>query len=799
MIKSDNGLYVLDTDNTSYVFRVMESGQLEHLYYGRKLHANEAVMMEKHVFIPGNTNVYSNEYNNFSLEDACLEMSSWGKGDIREPFVEIVHADGARTSDFVFDRAEIIDGKAEYATLPGSYDDDNNVKQLVVYMKDKQYNLTLELHYYVYEACNVITRSAKLINTSDETVRVERLMSMQLDLPDSDYELSTFNGAWTREMNRNRINIQAGRHVNESYTGTSSNRANPFIMLGRTDTSEDYGECFGFNLIYSGNHYEAAEVNSYGKLRIVSGINPASFSYVLGAGEELEAPEAVLTYACDGYNSMSHNMHEFIKKHIVRGKWRDTVRPVLLNSWEAAYFNINEKKLLKLAKAGKEAGVELFVMDDGWFGERNSDTSSLGDWTPNKNKLPAGIKGIADKIKALGLKFGIWVEPEMVNVDSRLYEKHPDWTLEISGKPHSEGRNQRILDLSKCEVQDYIIEQMSRVFSSADISYVKWDMNRIFSDYYSQGTKADNQGETAHRYVCGLYRCMKELTERFPDILFEGCSAGGNRFDLGILCYFPQIWASDNTDALCRAQIQYNYSYGYPMKCISAHVSGSPNHQTLRNMPLESRFNVAAFGLLGYECNLCDLSKDELLAVKAQIELYKNWREVFQKGTFYRIRSFADSDAGNAGVLNNANGNQTEWCVVSQDKKQAVGFMMQMLAIPNTQYGCYKAKGLDEGKQYHFYNRKLKYNIKDFGELVNTASPVHIKQGSLIQEVASRFIKMDGETEDYVAYGDTLMYSGVKLKPAFSATGYNDNVRFYQDFGSRMYFMEAVDADDNIG
>ena len=254
MIKSDNGLYVLDTDNTSYVFRVMESGQLEHLYYGRKLHANEAVMMEKHVFIPGNTNVYSNEYNNFSLEDACLEMSSWGKGDIREPFVEIVHADGARTSDFVFDRAEIIDGKAEYATLPGSYDDDNNVKQLVVYMKDKQYNLTLELHYYVYEACNVITRSAKLINTSDETVRVERLMSMQLDLPDSDYELSTFNGAWTREMNRNRISIQAGRHVNESYTGTSSNRANPFIMLGRTDTSEDYGECFGFNLIYSGNH-----------------------------------------------------------------------------------------------------------------------------------------------------------------------------------------------------------------------------------------------------------------------------------------------------------------------------------------------------------------------------------------------------------------------------------------------------------------------------------------------------------------------------------------------------------------
>ena len=795
MITAQNGIYKLDTDNTSYIFRECESGHLQHLYYGRKIHADAQVLCEKHVSIPGNTNIYSPDFNNFSLEDMCLEMSSWGKGDIREPFIEVSHADGSSTSDFLFESSKITLGKEESETLPGSYDEDGNVGHLTVILKDSNYNLKLELHYYVYEKCNVITRSAKFINESTDDVRLNRLMSMQLDFNDSDYELSSFNGAWIREMNRNIISLEAGKYVNESVTGTSSNRANPFVMIARHNTSENFGECFGFNLIYSGNHYEAAQVNSYGKLRIVTGINPSLFSYKIRAGESFETPEAVMTYGYAGFNSMSHNMHDFVNNHIVRGKWKNRVRPILLNSWEAAYFNINEKKLLRLAKAGKEAGVELFVMDDGWFGERNDDTSSLGDWTPNEKKLPGGIREIADKIKALGLDFGIWVEPEMVNVKSRLYEKHPEWVVDIPEKPHSEGRNQRILDLSNTEVQDYIIEQMSNIFSSADISYVKWDMNRIFSDYYSKNLPPERQGEMAHRYVCGLYHCMRELTKRFPDILFEGCSAGGNRFDLGILCYFPQIWASDNTDALCRTQIQYNYSYGYPLSCISAHVSASPNHQTLRNMPLESRFAVAAFGLLGYECNMCDMNKEELNAVKCQIELYKKLRNVFFTGTFYRTESFEEENAGNASVLNNGKGNRAEWTVVSTDKKKAVGLIMQKHVIPNTQYACYRAKGLDEAKKYHFYNRKLQYDIKEFGELVNMVSPIHIKQGSMLQDILSKLKKMDGETEDYIAYGDTLMYSGVRLKQAFSATGYNENVRFFQDFAARLYFMEEVEDD----
>ena len=799
MIREINNCFILETKNTTYCFRVIEMGHLEHLYYGRRItlteENNAEALSEKHAFMPGNTNAYSNACSKFSLEDIRLEMSSYGKGDIREPFIEIVHEDGSYTSDFLFDKAEITKGKEEYSTLPGSYDESGEVEHLCITLKDRQYNLTLELHYFVYEECDVITRSAKLINESGAAVKLIRMMSMQLDFDMSGFVFTTFNGSWAREMKRTDVKVPSGKHVNASYTGTSSNRANPFVMLSREGTTEDFGDCYGFNLIYSGNHYEAVEVNGYGKTRIVTGINPQSFTFVIEAGEGFEAPEAVMSYSHEGYNGMSGHMHKFVREHIVRGEWKNKIRPVLLNSWEAAYFNINEKKLLNLAKAGKDVGIELFVMDDGWFGTRDDDTQALGDWEVNRSKLPDGLDGLAKKVKALGLDFGIWVEPEMVNVNSRLYEKHPDWVLQIPDKPHSEGRNQRILDLTRKEVQDYIIEEMSRVFSSAEISYVKWDMNRTFTDYFSCSLPAERQGEVAHRYVMGLYRCMKELTERFPKILFEGCAAGGNRFDLGILCYFPQIWASDDTDALCRAEIQTGYSYGYPMSVVSAHVSACPNHQTLRTTPLETRFNVAAFGVCGYECNFCDMKKEELEAVRAQIKIYKEWREVLQTGSFYRGRTFADSAHGTSSVLSQSEGNVTEWTCVSQDKQKAVGFLFQKLVTPNTQFEYYRAKGLAPDLQYHFYNRALKYNVKEFGDLVNTVSPIHIKQDSLVHNVVAKFVKMNGETEDCYAYGDALMYGGVKLKQSFGGTGYNDEVRYFPDFASRVYFMEAVNGD----
>lgn len=793
MITEKNGVFQLETDKTSYLFEVMDTGHLEHLYYGRKIRFRDTeALREKHPFAPGNGIWYDNEHKNLGLEDLCLEMSSHGKGDIREPFIEVVHADGSFTSDFLYDSFEISDRKPEDALLPGSYSEDGKVEHLALKLKDQGYGLTLELHYCVYPECDVITRSARLINDSMETVELKRLMSIQLDFTGADLNFTSFNGSWAREMKRTDVNVRAGKHVNASFAGISSSRANPFVMLSRKHTTEDFGECWGINLIYSGNHYEAAEVSGFGKTRLVAGMNPQSFSWRLLPGEFFSAPEAVVAFSHQGFNGMSQCMHRFVREHIVRGTWKRKARPVLLNSWEAAYFNINERRLLNLARAGKEAGIELFVMDDGWFGERTDDTSSLGDWQVNLKKLPGGLKGICDKIKALGLDFGIWVEPEMVNVKSRLYEAHPDWVAALPGKGHSEGRNQRILDLANPEVQDFIIREMKRVFSAADISYVKWDMNRIFSDVYSGYLEPERQGEMLHRYVCGLYRCMRELTEAFPHILFEGCSSGGNRFDLGILCYFPQIWASDNTDALCRAEIQNGYSYGYPMSTVSAHVSSCPNHQTLRITPLETRFQVAAFGICGYECNFCDMKKEDFLAVKGQIALYKQWREVLQFGSFYRGRSFeADTEAGGQTAIGAGGGNLLEWTCVSPDRKKAVGLLLQKLVVPNMSFSCYLAKGLDEESCYHFYNRSLKYNLKDFGDLVNLVSPIHVKQDSLTHNLLSRFVKMDGETEGCMVWGDELMYHGVKLKAAFASTGYNDQVRFFQDFGSRMYFMEA--------
>ncbi|MCR4617837.1 MAG: alpha-galactosidase [Lachnospiraceae bacterium] len=799
---SGNNGFIIETGKTSYIFKVLPTGQLEHLYYGNRLNIPEGaedealdVLSEKHAFYPGNTTGYDQEHLQYSLEDMRLEMSSYGKGDIREPFITVIHADGSSTSDFVYMSYEIKKGTLSLESLPSSYDDNGYAEVLCVKLKDNSYNLELELNYVVYEDCDVITRNARFINTSKERVILSRIMSLMVDLDEAGYVFTTFRGGWAREMQRDDCLVTGGKHVSSSVTGTSSSRANPFFMVHPAETNEDSGDVYGFNLVYSGNHYECVEVSSFGKTRIVSGINPETFKFEIAPGDSFDSPEAVMTFSSDGFNKMSDNMHLFVREHIVRGEWKKKTRPVLLNSWEAAYFDINESKLLKLAKAGKEVGIELFVMDDGWFGERNDDSSSLGDWYVNEKKLPHGLKGLADKINAVGLDFGIWVEPEMVNVKSKLYEAHPEWSIEIPGKPHSESRNQRILDLSNPKVCDYLTEKMTEVFSSANISYVKWDMNRNFSDYFSQHLGANNQGELAHRYVCGLYRMMRTLTERFPHILFEGCSAGGNRFDLGILSYFPQIWASDDTDAMCRLAIQTGYSYGYPMSCVTAHVSDCPNHQTLRNTPLETRFNVASFGVLGYECNLCDMKKEEIAAIKAQIELYKEWRETLQWGRFYRGRGSAampqmQVSASGFSQRPSFSDNFSEWTCVSADKSKAVGMIMQRLVVPNSPFHCYRAKGLDEEGIYSFYNRVLKVDVREFGDLINTVAPIHVKKDGLLIDIIAKFVKMDGEAEDYKASGSVLMNGGVHLKQAFGATGYSGEVRHFQDFGSRLYFME---------
>lgn len=770
--------FVLETKNTTYVFAVTESGHPEHLYYGGRVSLSSVedceVFREKREFELGNSIVYSKEYPKTLPEDMCLEMSALGHGDIREPFLELILPDGSRSTNFLYGSFTLNREELDFKTLPTAYNPDGEC--LCLKLTDGE--LSLELFYRVFYDCDVITRSARLTNNGDAAIQLERLLSTQIDIPFCGTSITSFHGAWAREMNKHTCSLNAGKFVIESRTGCSSNRANPFFMVHAPDTNENSGSVYGFNLIYSGSHYSAVEVSAYGKTRIVSGIQPDGFRFILKKGDCFEAPEAVMTYSDRGFSGESENMHRFVRNHIVRGEWKDKPRPILLNSWEACYFNIAGKNLLSMARAGRELGMELFVMDDGWFGERDNDQKALGDWDVNLRKIPEGLDGLVKKINALDMDFGIWVEPEMISTDSKLYRSHPDWAMAVPDKLHSEGRNQRVLDLANPEVQAYLINKMTELFSSANISYVKWDMNRIFSDVFSPYLPAQQQGETAHRYICGLYHVMDALTKAFPHILFEGCASGGNRFDLGILCYFPQIWGSDNTDAICRAAIQEGYSYGYPQSCVSTHVSASPNHQTLRTSPLETRFAVAAFGIMGYECEVRDLGLEQKQQIKDEINLYKNWREVLQFGQFYRILS----------------GNIREWICVSPDKKRAVGLLLQELMTPNMQSHRFYAKGLQPDLQYKLYNIPSKINVKQFGSLINTVAPIHVKQDSLLHNVIAKHVKMNGETESVTATGDVLMRTGVALSAAFSGTGFNDKVRVFPDFAARLYFMEAIES-----
>lgn len=622
MITFSNNIFSIETDNTLYKFELLKSGHLRHLFYGDK---NNVIDYPKGRNI-GDTISYEKGKELF-LEDELLEVSSVGKGDIKEPFVQLINIDGSLTNDFLYISHSINKSEPTLFGLPTSYGSDDH---LVIILKDYNFNINLELHYFVYEKENVITRYSRLINHQNESILINKLMSNQVDFVNNDNVFTCFKGAWANEFNKVSCPITQIRLTNSSSVGSSSSRSNPFVMISSKDTTEDNGDAYGFNLVYSGNHYECVDTTIYNKSRFVQGINSDNFSYRLNSNETFETPEAVMTYSKDGFNGMSKNMHEFIRKHIVRGMYQYKTRPILINTWEAFYFDIKETKLFELANKAKELGIELFVLDDGWFKRRNNDTSSLGDWTCDLEKIPNGLRNISDNI---GMEFGIWVEPEMVNTNSDLYRNHPEWCIEY--KHHSEGRNQRYLDLSNDEVVEYLYDVLSKLFVESNCSYVKWDLNRIMSDIYSK--VLDNQQELIYRYYLGFYKLCRKLNERFTNILFEGCSGGGNRFDLGILCYFPQIWASDNTDADVRRRMLYNYSYGYPQSVIGAHVSACPNHQTGNTYPLSYRYDVARFGCFGYELDLNKLTEVELNEVKDQIIDFKENRDLYQFGQIVRI------------------------------------------------------------------------------------------------------------------------------------------------------------------
>ena len=779
MISKKDRLFNLSTNHTTYLFAITETGHLEHLYYGPLL-ANQAIsvdaLAEKRSLNIGTGTAYDSDHPTLFMTNLCMEYSTMGKGDYRESSVDIEYQRGMHTLDFLVKSYRILPGKPRtFSGLPESYGTKETCTTLEITLKEALLPIRLLLTYTVFEDSNVITRRATLHNDGTSSVRINNLASAQLDLDSDEWNLVTLDGTWARERYMQERPLGPGIVINDSKSGASSAEHNPCIFL----TKED-GECIGMNLVYSGNHREVVETSPFGKIRILTGINPSGFCWDLSPQDRFQTPEAVLTYSNKGLNGASANFHHFVNNHIIRGPWKFRERPVLINNWEATYFNFTEDKLLTLAKESAALGMELFVLDDGWFGLRNDDTTSLGDWTVNPKKLSSGLGGLALEIHRLGMMFGLWVEPEMVSIESQLYKKHPEWMIAIPGRRPSVGRNQYLLDLTREDVRTYLFKTLSETWHLADVNYIKWDMNRVFSDLYSANTEIRNHGEFLHRYVLGLYDLLGKLTQAFPNVLFESCASGGNRFDLGMLCYMPQTWTSDNTDEHCRLFIQEGTSCGYPLSAMGCHVSASPNHQTLRKTDIESRFNVAAFGVLGYELDITKLNRQQKEAIRAQIAFYKAHRSLLQYGNFTRIK------------LANSDSNQVVWAVAREDKSELLVLFAQKLNPANPGSDKLKVQLIDHDAIYEVFPRQQKIDIKMFGDLVNRISPVPITEGGLAQDTISKNISLDSEVEHYRVTGEQVAYAGIKLNQQFGGTGYDAMTRVLGDFGSRIYIFKKI-------
>lgn len=773
-ITYDKGVFALDTDRTSYIFRVTKFRHLEHIHYGERVRASDAEALSvKHDIQLGSSVMYDESDDCYCLDNLCLEWSGVGRGDYRQTPIEAKMPDGSFSSDFLYDSHEIVRGCLPMHSLPAAYDDENATQTLIIRMRERDRAVTLELYYTVFPASNVISRRCVIENSCEGDISLRRIMSMSLDMPDRGFLMHSFDGGWIKEAHRHVRPVEYGIYVNSSTTGASSNRHNPGFLLSEKNTGEDFGRAWGFNLVYSGNHCGVAERSNHDLVRIQLGINPHCFDWTVRPGERFEAPEAVMTFSERGFNGLSTNFHDFVNNNIVRGIWKNVERPVLINNWEACFFKFDREKLLKLARRAKSIGVELFVLDDGWFGARDSDTAGLGDYDVNLKKLPGGLGEFAGSIEKLGMKFGLWFEPESVNVDSGLYRAHPDWAIKPpSGKPCF-GRNQLLLDLTRQEVRDYIVESVGKTLDSARISYVKWDMNRHMSDAYSP--LLSNQGEFSHRYIMGLYEVLGRIFTPRPHILLESCSSGGNRFDLGMLCYSPQIWASDDTDPIERLDIQGGLSYLYPQSTMGAHVSAAPHQQTLRDTPMSTRFNVAAFGVLGYELELKYMTMAELKELRGQIAFYKKHRKTLQYGRFYR---FDEHKA-----------NKLHWQVSSKDGKEHVVGCFQKLCTASEGYDMLSVHGLEPSARYHLVCKRQSLFVKRLGGLVKHVMPLELDPDGFVLRTANKFFTMPDGAEDFVASGAALM-SGVGLNNQFLGTGYNERLHMLGDFGSALYTIK---------
>ena len=771
MIEVHKKVFKLDTQNTSYIFSISPHGHPIHVYYGGKLpRADVDALRLKNNITLGSTVDYAPGY---CLDSELLEYSGIGKGDFRHSPLECALPDGSFTTDFVYEGHRITEGSYESdCGLPFATD---GSQTLTLCFRDKKFrSLRLFLNYTVFPVCDVICRNAELHNGENGNVTIRKFMSAMLDLPESDYRLLTLNGSWAKEAHIQLSPVDYGLHVNDSTVGASSNRHNPAFLLMQTGADEIQGRVMGFNLLYSGNHYSAVEKTSQDTLRLCWGINPHCFLWRLHPGEKFVTPQAVMTFSQQGINGMAANFHDFVNHHVIPKPFRNVQRPVVLNNWEATFFDFDRRKILGMAKKAASLGVEMFVLDDGWFGKRNNDRAGLGDWVVNTKKLPGGLSSLANSINNMGMRFGLWFEPECVNPDSELYRKHPKWVISIPGRDPSLGRNQLTLDLTRKEVRDYIVDAVDKILCSAHIEYVKWDYNRHISDAF--GATLRNQGEFFHRYILGLYEVLRRIfKEKHPGILLESCSSGGNRFDLGMLCFSPQIWTSDDTDARERLDIQRGMYCFYPPSCVSAHVSMCPHQQTLRDTPLSIRFNVAAFGVLGYELDFGELTPEERRQIKSQIEFYKAHRQTFQYGRFCRYYPKQ---------------NQREsWQMAGEGEILAGIHNLSFHAIPPRD--TLRILGAKKGKMYRIRSVEQKLRISRFGGLIKHVVPIRLRaDGPVLRMVDRHFAMTDGK-EEYSCSAEALQH-GINLAMQYSGTGYSPELRILGDFGSSLYLVEEI-------
>lgn len=649
----ENKVFHLHNKDISYLMSIEDGKTLSHLYFGKRVNGYHNQLRYPRVDRGFSGNLPGSLDRTFSRDSLPKEYSTSGEMDYRTPSAIVRNPDGSNALFLKYQDYSIANGKPNLKNLPHSWvKNDNEAQTLTIKLVDEVSKLEFDLLYTIYRDYPIIARSVLVKNNGNESVYLEKASSMQVDFVDRDFETVTLPGAHANERHMRRQRINQGVHVYGSRRGASSHQMNPFIALVDKDTDEFQGDAYGFAFVYSGNHAIEVEKDQFNQTRLNIGINDYNFNWKLEKGAEFQTPEVIMTYSSKGLNKMSQNFHKLIHDRIIRSKYKDQVRPILVNNWEATYFDFNEEKLKPIVDDAKKLGIEMFVLDDGWFGHRDDDNSSLGDWKVFKKKFPNGLGHFADYVHKQGLKFGLWFEPEMISYDSDLYKNHPDYLMHVPGRKPSPSRNQYILDLGRKEVRDNIYDQMVKILDSVDIDYIKWDMNRHISDVFEHDLPSERQGESYHRYILGVYDLMNRFTINYPNILIEGCSGGGGRFDAGMAYYTPQIWASDNSDAIARLTIQYGTSLVYPQSMMTSHVSVSPNEQNGRITPFDTRGAVAMWGDLGYELDLTKMSEEDSQKVKEQVKDYKAIRQVTQYGDLYRLK-------------NPKYGNQVAWMVVS--------------------------------------------------------------------------------------------------------------------------------------